>query len=149
MPTNSNDIRDHSTHAERSSEMKEWIAFLLPPAMAFAGMRISRLVLGQKFEERFGSGLRFAIGLAVGMLVFSQAVLLGALAGVNLAGGLAWLALDLGRGGSCFTAAEGGGGFETDKKISAGPSVAAPALAGNLFLVGFRQALHAGRNARI
>ena len=50
-------------------------------------------MLGQKFEYRFGAGLRFAIGLAVGMLVFSQAVLLAALAGINLAGGLAWLAL--------------------------------------------------------
>ncbi|MGA3284859.1 MAG: hypothetical protein ABSD57_10440 [Verrucomicrobiota bacterium] len=73
--------------------MKEWLAFILPPATAFAGMRLNRLVLGQKFEEKFGLGLRFAIGLAVGMLVFSQTVLLGALAGVNLAGGLAWLAL--------------------------------------------------------
>ena len=73
--------------------MKEWIAFLLPPATAFAGMRLTRLLLGQPFEDRFGLGLRFAIGLAAGMLIFSQTVLLGALAGVNLAGGLAWLAL--------------------------------------------------------
>jgi hypothetical protein len=73
--------------------MKEWIAFLLPPAVAFAGMRTSRLVLGQKFEEGFGFGLRFALGLAVGMTVFSQAVLLTALAGINLSGVLAWSAL--------------------------------------------------------
>src|SRR5208282_3442872 len=73
--------------------MKEWIAFLLPPATAFAGMRLTRLLLGPRFDDRFGPGLRFAIGLAVGMLVFSQTVLLGALAGINLAGGLAWLAL--------------------------------------------------------
>ena len=69
--------------------MKEWIAFLLPPAVAFAGMRLSRLLLGQKFEERFGFGLRLHWGW-LGMLVFSQAVLLAALAGVNLGGVLAW-----------------------------------------------------------
>lgn len=73
--------------------MTEWIAFLLPPATAFAGMRLARLVLGRRFEEGFGLGLRFALGLGVGMVVFSQAVLLGALAGVNLAGSLAWLAV--------------------------------------------------------
>ena len=73
--------------------MKEWIAFLLPPATAFAGMRISRLVLGQKLEEKFGFGLRFALGLAVGMLMFSQAVLLVALAGLNATGLLACVAL--------------------------------------------------------
>src|SRR5450759_1464091 len=73
--------------------MKEWLAFILPPATAFAGMRLARLVLGQKFEERFALGLRFAIGLAVGMLVFSQSVLLTALAGINASGLLAWGAL--------------------------------------------------------
>ncbi|MGA9450584.1 MAG: hypothetical protein WBW41_04470, partial [Verrucomicrobiia bacterium] len=73
--------------------MKEWIAFLLPPAVALAGMRVSRLVLGPKFEERFGLGFQFALGLGVGMLVFSQAVLLAALAGINLSGVLAWGAL--------------------------------------------------------
>lgn len=73
--------------------MKEWIAFLLPPAVAFAGMRISRLLLGQKIVERFGFGLRFALGLGAGMAVFSQAVLLTALAGINLSGLLAWGAL--------------------------------------------------------
>ncbi|MGD0743613.1 MAG: hypothetical protein ABSA45_00510 [Verrucomicrobiota bacterium] len=73
--------------------MKEWIAFLLPPATALAGMRMSRLVLGAKLEEQLGFGLRFALGLALGMLVFSQAVLLSALAGINLSGPLAWGAL--------------------------------------------------------
>ena len=73
--------------------MTGWSAFLLPPATALAGMRLARLVLGQKFEAGFGLGLRFAIGLAVGMLAFSQTALLGALAGINLAAGLAWLAI--------------------------------------------------------
>ena len=73
--------------------MKEWIAFLLPPAVAFVGMRLARLVLGRKFEGRFGFGLGFALGLGVGMVVFSQTVLLTALAGVNLSGVLAWGAL--------------------------------------------------------
>ena len=73
--------------------MREWLAFMLPPAIAFAGMRLARLVLGQKFEDEFGFGLRFAIGLAVGMLVFSQAVLLTALAGINAARLLAWTAM--------------------------------------------------------
>jgi len=73
--------------------MKEWIAFLLPPAVALAGMRISRLLLGQRFVEAFGLGFQFVLGLGVGMVVFSQAVLLTALAGVNLSGLLAWGAL--------------------------------------------------------
>ena len=73
--------------------MKEIIAFILPPAMALAGMRISRWVLGPKFEENFGWGLRFALGLAVGMVVFTQCVLLTALAGINASGWLAWTAL--------------------------------------------------------
>ena len=73
--------------------MKEWIAFLLPPAIAFAGMRICRLVLGRKFDAEFGLGLRFTLGLAVGMAVFSQAVLLTAMAGINASGMLAWGAL--------------------------------------------------------
>ncbi len=70
--------------------MKEWIAFLLPPATAFAGMRMSRLVLGARLEEQFGFGLRFALGLALGMLVFSHGVLLTALLGFNLSGVIAW-----------------------------------------------------------
>ncbi|MFZ1073489.1 MAG: hypothetical protein WAO21_08660 [Verrucomicrobiia bacterium] len=78
--------------------MKEWVAFLLPPAAAFAGMRISRLLLGKRFEEEFGFGLRFALGLGVGMVVFSQAVLLAALAGINLSAVLAWVALIWGVG---------------------------------------------------
>ena len=73
--------------------MKELFAFLLPPAVALTGMRINHLLFGKEFESRFGGGLKFTLGLAVGMLAFSQAVLLGALAGVNLAGWLAWLAL--------------------------------------------------------
>ena len=73
--------------------MTEWLAFLFPPAMAFAGMRLARLVLGRKFEDGFGLGIRLAVGLAVGMLVFSQTVLLTALAGVNAARLLAWTAM--------------------------------------------------------
>src|ERR1017187_5202837 len=73
--------------------MREWLAFILPPAMAFAGMRLARLVLGRKFEDGFGLGLGFAVGLAVGMLVFSQTVLLTALAGINAARLLAWTAM--------------------------------------------------------
>src|SRR5208282_6240027 len=82
-----------STHAEGSAEMKELFAFLLPPAVALTGMRVNHLLFGREFEPRFGGGLKFTLGLAIGMLAFSQAVLLGALAGVNLAGWLAWLAL--------------------------------------------------------
>ena len=70
--------------------MREWIAFLLPPATAFAGMRLNRLVLGPDSEARFGLGLRLALGLGTGMLVFSQAVLLTTLAGISASGWLAW-----------------------------------------------------------
>jgi hypothetical protein len=73
--------------------MKEVIAFLLPPAIAFCGTRLLRLLLGRDFESRFDMGLRWALGLAAGMLVFTQVALMGALAGINLAGPLAWLAL--------------------------------------------------------
>jgi len=73
--------------------MKEFLAFILPPMLAFAGMRVLRLLFGAKFESCFGAGLRWTLGLAAGMLIFSQAALLGALAGVNLAAPLAWLAL--------------------------------------------------------
>jgi hypothetical protein len=73
--------------------MKELIAFLLPPAIALSGTRILRLLLGKEFDSRFGAGLKFAVGLGVGMLVFTQAALLGALAGINLAGPLACLGL--------------------------------------------------------
>jgi len=73
--------------------MKEWLAFLLPPATALAGMRLGHLVLGQDSKARFGLGLRFALGLGMGMLVFSQAVLLTTLAGINASGWLAWGAL--------------------------------------------------------
>lgn len=82
--------------------MKEWIAFLLPPATAFAGMRINRLLFGHKLEERFGFGCRFALGLAVGMLVFSQSVLLTAIVGINAAGLLAWAALVWGIAEACL-----------------------------------------------
>ncbi len=78
--------------------MKELVAFLLPPALAFCGARICRALLGREFDYRFGAGLRWALGLAVGMLVFTQAALLGTLAGVNPATPLAWVALIWGLG---------------------------------------------------
>jgi hypothetical protein len=70
--------------------MKEWLAFLLPPATALVGMRISRFILGKQLEEEFKFGLRFALGLCVGMFVFTQGVLLGAVAGLGLCAFLAW-----------------------------------------------------------
>lgn len=73
--------------------MKELAAFLLPPAVAFCGVRICRALFGRQFDSRFGAGLRWTLGLAVGMLVFTQTALLGALAGVNAATPLARLAL--------------------------------------------------------
>jgi hypothetical protein len=73
--------------------MKELLAFVLPPATALVGMRLIRLLLGEKFETLFGFGFRFVCGLGIGMLVFSQAVLAGALAGINTAGFLAWTAI--------------------------------------------------------
>jgi hypothetical protein len=73
--------------------MKEFAAFILPPATALAGMRLSRLLLGKEIEAPFGAGFRFALGLAIGMFVFTQIVLLGGLAGFNAAGFLAWLAI--------------------------------------------------------
>lgn len=73
--------------------MNGWITFFLPPATAFVGMRLNQLVLGRASEARFGLGLRFAMGLGLGMLVFSQAVLLTALAGIGASGWLAWGAL--------------------------------------------------------
>jgi len=69
------------------------LAFLLPPAVAMAGLRLDRIVLGAEAERRLPSGLRLALGLAVGMLVFSQALLLAAIAGVNASRWLAWGAL--------------------------------------------------------
>ena len=63
--------------------MSELIAFILPPATALVGMRLARWLLGERFEAQFGFGLRFALGLSIGMLVFSQAILAGALAGFN------------------------------------------------------------------
>jgi hypothetical protein len=73
--------------------MNELVAFILPPATALAGARIGRLVLGAQFESQFGFGFRFAFGLAVGMLIFTQALLLFALAGINAAFLLAWVAI--------------------------------------------------------
>jgi hypothetical protein len=70
--------------------MKELLAFLLPPATALVGMRISCLILGKKLPEEFTFGLRFALGMCVGMFVFTQGVLLGAVAGVGLSSFLAW-----------------------------------------------------------
>lgn len=61
--------------------MSELFTFFLPPATALVGMRLAGWLLGQKFAAQFGFGLRFALGLSFGMLVFSQAVLAGALAG--------------------------------------------------------------------
>jgi hypothetical protein len=73
--------------------MMDLAAFLLPPATAMIGMRLAAFVLGQGFRELFGFGLRFTLGLALGMLVFSQAILLTALAGFNASPILAWLAI--------------------------------------------------------
>lgn len=73
--------------------MKELIAFVLPPATALVGMRLMYWILGKEFNTRFGLGLRFAIGLGVGMLVFSQFLLFCSIAGLNVAAPLAYLAL--------------------------------------------------------
>lgn len=73
--------------------MKDLVAFILPPATALAGMRCVQWILGQGFQSQFGFGFRFACGLAVGMLVFSQIILACALAGINAAFVLAWIAL--------------------------------------------------------
>ncbi|MGH7940035.1 MAG: hypothetical protein ACREFR_03060, partial [Limisphaerales bacterium] len=61
----------------------DFVTFILPPATALVGMRLSRWLLGEPFEARFGFGFRFAFGLGVGMLVFTQLLLLIALAGAN------------------------------------------------------------------
>jgi hypothetical protein len=66
------------------------LALLLPPATAFAGMRLASLALGRQFVTEFQWGVRFAIGLAFGALVFSQLALFTALAGVHVAEALAW-----------------------------------------------------------
>lgn len=73
--------------------MSEMVAFILPPATALVGMRLTYWLLGKQFGAQFGFGLRFALGLSVGMLVFSQAVLAGALAGFNASFLLAHVAL--------------------------------------------------------
>lgn len=72
--------------------MSEFPAFILPAMTALVGMRLAGLVIGKTYAADFGFGLRFAIGLAVGMLVFSQAVLLSALIGFDASFILAWLA---------------------------------------------------------
>ena len=72
--------------------MKELLAFFLPPATALVGMRITRLILGKGFYEEFKFGLRFALGLCVGMFVFTQSILLGAVVGVGWCAFLAWAA---------------------------------------------------------
>jgi hypothetical protein len=73
--------------------VKEFAAFILPPATALVGMRLNRLLLGKELEAQFGTGFRFALGLALGMFVFAQIVLLGGLAGFNAAAVLPWLAI--------------------------------------------------------
>ena len=70
--------------------MKELFAFLLPPATALVGMRISHLILGKKLDEEFTFGLRFALGMCVGMFVFTQSILFGAVVGLKLCAFLAW-----------------------------------------------------------
>lgn len=69
----------------------DFVAFILPPATALVGMRLTRWLLGESFDAQFGFGFRFAFGLGVGMLVFTQLLLLIALGGVNGAPALARL----------------------------------------------------------
>jgi hypothetical protein len=73
--------------------MKDFIAFVLPIATALAGLRIGGWVLGKWPAGQFGFGFRFVYGLAIGMLVFSHAVLFCAIAGFNGATVLARLVL--------------------------------------------------------
>ena len=70
--------------------MSVWAVFLLPPAVALAGTRLMRLMLGPEHQARHGFSLRFAVGLGVGMLICTQALLLGALLGWNTG---RWIAL--------------------------------------------------------
>jgi hypothetical protein len=70
--------------------MKELLAFLLPSATALVGMRITRLVLGKKLDVEFTFGLRFALGMCVGMFVSTQSILLGAVVGLSWCAFLAW-----------------------------------------------------------
>jgi hypothetical protein len=72
--------------------MKEFAAFVLPPALAMTGMRMNRALLGKDLDTRLGFGARFALGLASAMAVFSQIILLAVLLGANIAGPLAWAA---------------------------------------------------------
>jgi hypothetical protein len=73
--------------------MREQLAFLLPPATALVGMRLCRWALGPGGHARFGLGLRFALGLAVGMLVLAQALLLLTLVGLPASRWLAFAVL--------------------------------------------------------
>src|SRR5436190_1390206 len=73
--------------------MKELLAFLLPPATALVGMRITRFLLGKRLDEEFTFGLRFALGMCVGMFVSTQSILFGSVVGVNLCAFLAWTVL--------------------------------------------------------
>jgi hypothetical protein len=60
------------------------------------GVRIDLVLLGGQSKLRFGVGLRFALGLGTGMLLFAQAVVLTALAGWNASPYLAYAALGWG-----------------------------------------------------
>ena len=84
----------YSVDRKRSAEaMNELLAFLLPPATALVGMRIARLLLGKKLDEEFTFGLRFALGMCVGMFVFTQSILSGSVVGLNWCAFLAWTVL--------------------------------------------------------
>lgn len=87
--------------------MSALIALLLPPAVALAGMRLVRLLLGRGCSERYGTGLLFALGLGTGMLVFTQIILATVLLGFNAAGLLAWIALVWGFGESLLLIRQG------------------------------------------
>jgi len=63
--------------------MTRMIAFLLPPAVALLGMRVNLSLHGAGTRAGPGVGLRFALGLASGMLLLSQLVLLFAVVGWN------------------------------------------------------------------
>jgi hypothetical protein len=76
--------------------MKALLAWLLPPLVALAGMRMNEWLFTRPALARHGAGLRFAWGLGTGMLIFSQLVVLGAVVGVPLATLLAWTGLGWG-----------------------------------------------------
>ena len=102
--------------------MKEWIAFLLPPATAFAGMRLTRLLLGQTVRGQIrSSAFALRLGLAAGMLIFSQAVLLASAGGSQLwpEGWPGWRSI-WGAAEVVLTPAEGGGGLEREQQFRPG-----------------------------